>query len=286
VGSFEHDMLIASQQTRYSYVLWLLTLTRAQRRRPALQLTSALPAIGISTLLVGTWGLVMGLFDEWTIAEVRRLPKVYVDVFEVITDFGRSGWLLFPLLGALVLLVIVSSRTPPAFTQLVIKSISTRCWFLFLAIAVPGLFTLVGKHLIGRARPYVTAGDAYVFAPFAWHSQYGSLPSGHSTTAFAAAVAIGAVWRGSRMLVWAYAVLIGTSRVIVTAHFPSDVFASAAVGVIGALLVRNYFACHGRVFSIWTNGTLHPFPGPSFSRAKGAFLTLFLRFARWPRQNS
>ena len=60
--------------------------------------------------------------------------------------------------------------------------------------------------------------------------------------AFAVAVAFGALWPRARPLLWAYAVLIAVSRVVVTAHHPSDVLAGALVGAFGALLVRDWFA--------------------------------------------
>ena len=68
------------------------------------------------------------------------------------------------------------------------------------------------------------------------------MPSGHATTAFAALVAIGAIFPQARALMWIYAVLIALSRVVITAHHPSDVIAGAIVGAVGALLVRNWFA--------------------------------------------
>ena len=61
------------------------------------------------------------------------------------------------------------------------------------------------------------------------------MPSGHATTAFAALVAIGAIFPQARALMWIYAVLIALSRVVVTAHHPSDVIAGAIVGAAGAL---------------------------------------------------
>jgi undecaprenyl-diphosphatase len=93
------------------------------------------------------------------------------------------------------------------------------------------------------------------------------MPSGHATTAAAAAVAIGAVWPRARLVMWLYALLIMFSRVVVVAHHPSDVIAGAAVGVIGALIVGRYFAARGLVFSArdW-----RPYPGPSWRRLKAA----------------
>jgi undecaprenyl-diphosphatase len=67
---------------------------------------------------------------------------------------------------------------------------------------------------------------------------------------------------------WTYALLIAISRVVVTAHFPSDVLAGALVGVTGALLVRRYFALRRLAFSIGPDGAVYHRPGPSLSRIK------------------
>ena len=98
--------------------------------------------------------------------------------------------------------------------------------------------------------------------------EYASLPSGHATTAFAAAVAIGALWPRTRPLMWAYALIIAVSRVVLTAHHPSDVLAGALVGALGALLVRDWFAARRLGFARRPDGRIRPLPGPSFRRIK------------------
>jgi undecaprenyl-diphosphatase len=107
-----------------------------------------------------------------------------------------------------------------------------------------------------------------LYHPFVWKVEYASLPSGHGTTAFAAAVAIGALWPRLRLVMWIYAIVIAISRVVVIAHHPSDVLASAFVGIVGALLVRRYFAARRLVFGVSTDGRVAAFPGPSWKRTK------------------
>ena len=67
---------------------------------------------------------------------------------------------------------------------------------------------------------------------------------------------------------WTYAVAIALSRVVLTAHFPSDVMVGAVVGVVGVLLVRDWFATRGLAFVLGADGTVRPLPGPSFARIK------------------
>jgi len=55
---------------------------------------------------------------------------------------------------------------------------------------------------------------------------------------------------------------------VVTAHYPTDVLAGALVGIIGATMVRRYFADRRLGFVVETDGTIHQFPGPSLKRIK------------------
>ena len=102
--------------------------------------------------------------------------------------------------------------------------------------------------------------------PFGWKVDYASLPSGHTTTAFAALVAIGSILPQARALMWIYAVLIALSRIAVMAHHPSDVVAGAIFGAAGAWLVRQWFAARGLGFAVKANETLQPKPGPNLRR--------------------
>ncbi len=111
--------------------------------------------------------------------------------------------------------------------------------------------------------------------PFGWRVDYASLPSGHATTAFAVAVAIGALWPRTRVVMWTYALLIAVSRVVLTAHYPSDVLAGALVGAFGALLVRNWFAARRLGFALGPDGGIRPLPGPSLRRIKTVARQLF-----------
>jgi membrane-associated phospholipid phosphatase len=221
-------------------------------------------AAGLAVLI---FLLAMFLIDAAAIRGVDHLPRWIVWFFDQITDFGKSGWFLWPL--GVLLLVLAALPRLPHMPQLVLTAVMVRVGFLFVAIGVPGLFVNVVKHIFGRARPGVSGSlDPYLFSPFSWPAAYAGLPSGHAATAFSALVAFGTLWPRGRTLLWIYALLIAASRVAVTAHYPSDVLAGALVGVVGALLVRRWFALRGLGFSIAPDGVLHQKPGPSLRRIK------------------
>ena len=82
-----------------------------------------------------------------------------------ITDFGKSGWFLWPL-GILFLVLAALPPMASPVQQRVLAAIMVRVGFLFTAIAVPGLFDTIVKRLIGRARPFVGGHlDPFLFQP-------------------------------------------------------------------------------------------------------------------------
>jgi membrane-associated phospholipid phosphatase len=254
-----------------SDVLGLLALpARTPRPLPggAPLLSAARLAVGLlaaAALIVAA----MLVLDGWALGQQKRTPIWVIDVFNDITDYGRSGWFLWPC-GILIIALAGLAATGQRLARLTVVSLIVRLEFIFLAIALPGLVVTVVKRLIGRVRPSVVGPFAYV--PFSWRPDYASMPSGHATTAFAVAVAFGALWPRARPLLWLYALMIALSRVIIAAHYPSDVIAGACVGGFGALIIRNHFAARRLGFAAASDGTVHALPGPSLRRI-GSSLT-------------
>lgn len=220
--------------------------------------------IGLAVLLAVAAGILMATADVPAIVAARNLNRNWVvNAFDLYTDTGKSGWVLWPLgLFTLALIALLSMDLARA-TRRLMMPILVRAGFLFLAVGVPGLFATIVKRMIGRARPFVGgAPDAFNYSPMAFHVHYASLPSGHATTAFALAVAVAALWPRTRWVMAIYAVLVAISRVMVTAHHPSDVVMGALVGILGALFVRHWFALRGFAFAMRADGTISPKPGP------------------------
>jgi membrane-associated phospholipid phosphatase len=232
-------------------------------RRLWLQDAIAIAAIGFS----------MAFLDGPLSDFASGLPTWLVDLFFEITDFGRSAWILAPVGGLIVLITLLASPRLDYMSRAVLAMLVTRLGYVFIAIGLPGLVDTIVKRWIGRVRPSVLGPFAY--EPFSWRSEFASFPSGHATTAFAALVAIGAIFPGARPLLWAYAILIAASRIMVLAHYPSDVIAGAAVGAFGALWVRDWFAVRRLAFHVGTDGRVHPMPGPRWRQIKQVAGALF-----------
>jgi undecaprenyl-diphosphatase len=264
---------VAARNVAENLRQWLLAVAPPP---PARFLRPHLPAVAATVAALTAIVVSMFWYDTAASEWARRLPAWFTGAFEEITNFGLSGWFLFPFGLVLVFLAAAISPVLSRASRGVLTALATRFGYLFLAIAVPGLFVTIVKRLIGRARPYVGGhDDPFAYVPFIWRPEFASMPSGHATTAASAAIAIGAIWPRARGVLWLYALLIIFSRVVVLAHHPSDVIAGALVGSAGALLLRRWFAGRRLVFYA---SDLRPYPTPSFRRIKAAFAEVLASF--------
>ena len=124
------------------------------------------------------------------------------------------------------------------------------------AIVVTGFLTSAGKFVAGRARPSLsdgrTPGD---FALWRGREQgYTSMPSGHTSAAFATASALAVEWRATAPgsariavpLLYAGATMVGASRLYHNRHWASDVVAGAALGTLAGSVVTRVARAHPR----------------------------------------
>jgi undecaprenyl-diphosphatase len=263
--SVAHGLAAALRRTGTNLGIALSVLGRPARRGGVFPSRRALALGAIATVIAVA--LAMRFLDAWAIAQTTRLPSIVVDAFNWITDFGSSGWFLWPTGLMVLLLAYLATPALGRVANLTLIALMVRLEFIFFAVAVPGLTFTILKRLIGRARP--SGLGAFHFVPFSWRPELASMPSGHSTAAFSAAIALGALFPSARPALWVYAVTIALSRVVIAAHFPSDVIAGAVLGAFGATIVRNYFAARRLVFVRMPDGAVRALPGPSLGRIRG-----------------
>ena len=166
-------------------------------------------------------------------------------VMERITQLGIStGWLL--LSGVPVILFWLGrSRLEPALRTRW-QSYAYLPLFVFVAIAGSGIVNGVVKAAAGRFRPKLYFLD-HRFGFDLWHraADYTSFPSGHTVTVCALAAALALIWRPLAWPGFALALLVALSRIMIGAHWPSDVLAGAWLGIAWTLWMRHIFAAHG-----------------------------------------
>lgn len=101
---------------------------------------------------------------------------------------------------------------------------------------VSAFITVVSKQLIKRERPYLRYAE---LEPVVFENSY-SMPSGHTSTAFATATSLSLSYPKWYVIapsfIWAGSV--GYSRMHLGVHYPSDVLIGALVGSGSALLMH------------------------------------------------
>jgi membrane-associated phospholipid phosphatase len=123
------------------------------------------------------------------------------------------------------------------------------------AVIVGDLVTGALKGLAGRSRPFVSADSNphdFKFGQGITKSDRQSFPSGHTTSAFAAAAAVtaetGRWWPGSTKFIgpvlYGGATMVGLSRMYHNKHWASDVALGAAIGTFAGQKVAQYNHAH------------------------------------------
>ena len=193
----------------------------------------------------GLLGLSLSLISFFTLDErvyhlTRSTDADAREIWLAITDLGSSGWMAIVLISLWSISTILSRLIPenPRWNLLGRQSV-----YVFVAVALPGIFTMIVKGIVGRARPYlfVTEGPSG-FNPLSYESIYASWPSGHTTTSFAFVVAIILLAPRFKYVLLPFAVLAAYSRMAVDAHYLADVIIGTTIGTIGAILVYQWLA--------------------------------------------
>jgi membrane-associated phospholipid phosphatase len=130
-----------------------------------------------------------------------------------------------------------------------------------VGVAISSVAAQLVKQVVCRGRPKLldgwgvdspdpTAGRSFFHWPCFMDSRHQSFPSGHATTAFAVAAALTRAAPARRPLWLALAAIIGAARVLLNAHFLSDVIGGALVGWwtgwLGIHATERYYAVKAR----------------------------------------
>ncbi len=182
--------------------------------------------------------------------------------FGFVTNFGRSEWLLVPSgVFGLALLCANWSRVSREVSAAWVE-VGELVGFFFFTVAGAGIATDIVKWLLGRSRPVRFAKDGiFSFHPISFDYAHVSFPSGHATTVAAALTAVALIFRRRPVLVAIIALIamtIAASRVVVRAHYPSDVFGGFFVGVAFTVAYAYALGRNGVGFQRQPDGTLLP----------------------------
>lgn len=189
--------------------------------------------------------LAMVFRDSALTIAARHQPDWLRVLAENTTDIGKSWWsltltgLLF--IGAMVALKLVTD----AAARVRLHYVATASAYVFLSVALSGILGNIAKRIIGRARPPLfDAEGAFHFKAFSGHL-YESFPSGHSTTDGAMAMALAVLFPRYRVAFFLVGGFLALTRIMVGAHYLSDVIAGYSFGLWYAYMSALFFAKHG-----------------------------------------
>ena len=155
-------------------------------------------------------------------------------VAEIITDIG-NGKYYYTILILLILYFYLINKN---------KNLLRKVNFSLLLMLSANIITYISKFVIGRSRPHMyLSQEKYEFIPFNFNNSYdyASMPSGHTQTSFTVAVILCTFFPKYKYLFIAIAILSSLSRVVLSAHWLSDIVIGAVFGItIPILIIKKY----------------------------------------------
>lgn len=159
-------------------------------------------------------------------------------LFNIVNGLARKRWLvdysgvfLAEYLGYFLILGVV-------FLLIAEKDWRRRIYFFSLSaisvILARGIIVEIIRFFYDRPRPFEALG----IEPLILNNGAPSSPSGHAAFFFALALAVFFTNKKWGYWFFAGALLIGIARIFIGIHWPLDILAGAAVGLISAFLIK------------------------------------------------
>ena len=184
--------------------------------------------LAAACLVAGAWCLKI---DRQTAAYLREhLHTPPLQFAWRITNWAKGlPWIIasFVLYAGVEAAIAVYGTTP------LLRQTADYALALLLSFAAASVVLHGIKIFLGRRRPRDDYEHGlYGFRYFTWELQYDSFPSGHAMTIFCVAVVLCAIVPALSALWLLLAGGLASTRVLMTAHFASDVLVGAAVGIL------------------------------------------------------
>lgn len=153
-----------------------------------------------------------------------------LDAASVLTHLGEGVYYIAP---SLLLYLFFRNRN---------RLYARAALFIFAATVSSGIVVNLLKVIFGRFRPTLYFKEhLYGFDWFHTAHPMVSFPSGHSATAMGAWVAFALLLPKYRIPLILTGVMLASTRMILTAHYLSDVIAGSAIGIALTLVWYRFF---------------------------------------------
>ena len=159
--------------------------------------------------------------------------------FKKITHLGDSVW--FFSLSIIGYFLSFFAKKIAKKTE-IYQKLQTFFLFLFSTTLITGFLTQVVKHVLGRSRPnHNYEIDLIAFDFFSFESTLHSFPSGHTSTIFIVALTVGWLLPNIKYFLFLFASIVGFSRVVLEAHYLTDIVGGAILASIGFCITVSLF---------------------------------------------
>lgn len=227
---------------------------RLDLRHPVWPIRRTTAFICISAVIVI---LLVLLADRGFLELVRSGATDDNRIFELITELGKSDWILYLSGGVILVFTVFTADRYSGELHRVWHRLFLTAYFIFTSVAFSGLITMGLKYIFGRLRPpYVDGALPWEAEPFTAGYKFASFPSGHSTTSGALAMALALLFPRFSGLFLTLGVVIASSRSFIGVHFPSDVAMGLAIGGGFTWIYARSFARKRLLFHYLDDGTL------------------------------
>lgn len=120
-----------------------------------------------------------------------------------------------------------------------IKVKNTVVFYCFSSVFLSSIITFILKFIIGKSRPVLLEGmGKIVYNHFSTSWLYNSMPSGHASITSALFFTLSLFYPKYKYIFYTLIVIISLSRVVVGAHFITDVLVGILIGYISLLIIK------------------------------------------------
>jgi undecaprenyl-diphosphatase len=230
----------------------------AHWRRPSPSGASLWPLwLALAVLAFALLDTVSLAFDAEEARAAARLDPRLVDIFQIVTKAGKSDWLFATSILTLLFALTRRSTSTVRLARARYGVLASRAFYFVVVQAFSGVLSQAIKHIVGRARPkLIDEFGPWRFDLFSIKAELASFPSGHTISIFAAAASLSFFLPLQKSRKWpaavffALALSVAASRMIIGAHYPSDVLAGVFIGLGSALAVARVFARRKIAFTL------------------------------------